>query len=167
VADGLGGHQAGEVASALSVEAVEAFVLELRRFSRLRADEHGVIHDLREAVCQADARILQEAASRPELEGMGTTLTLAFASGDQLFVAHAGDSRCYPLHKGELYRLTEDHTLVAEMARKGEIGQAEARRHPAGTSSPTPWAGAAAACGWTCSGSAWSRAMWPCSAPTG
>jgi serine/threonine protein phosphatase PrpC len=132
VADGMGGHAAGEVASALSVEAVESFVLELlRRFSNLQAsDEHGVIGDLREAVIQADARIAEEVDLHPELAGMGTTLTMAFFSGRRLFVIHAGDSRCYLLRGGVLERLTEDHTVVAGMVDRGEISPEQARQHP-------------------------------------
>ena len=132
VADGMGGAAAGEVASALSVEAVESFVVELlRRFSNLQAtDEHGVISDLRQAVCQADARIVEEAALNPALAGMGTTLTMAFASGSRLFVIHAGDSRCYLLRGGKLHRLTEDHTVVAEMVERGELSPEQARHHP-------------------------------------
>jgi protein phosphatase len=132
VADGLGGHAAGEVASALTVETVEAFVVEfLRRFSNLQADdEHGVLADLREAVRRADARILAEAEQHPELAGMGTTLTLALASGSRLFVIHAGDSRCYLFRGGELHRLTEDHTVVAEMVARGQLSPEQARRHP-------------------------------------
>ncbi len=131
VADGMGGHAAGEVASALSVEVVEAFILELlRRFSNLQAeDEHGVLADLRQAVLWADARVLQEAARNPEFAGMGTTLTLAFASGSRLFVLHAGDSRCYLYRGGGLEQLTEDHTLVAELVGRGAIEPQEARRH--------------------------------------
>jgi protein phosphatase len=132
VADGMGGHAAGEVASALSVEAVESFVLEvLRVFSNLQAsDEHGVIADLRQAVLQADARIAQEVALHPELAGMGTTLTMAFVSGSRLFVIHAGDSRCYLCRGGRLERLTEDHTVVAGMVERGEISPEQARQHP-------------------------------------
>jgi PPM family protein phosphatase len=132
VADGMGGHSAGEVASALSVEAVEAFVLELlRRFSNLAADdEGGVVRDLREAVRRADERILEESASRPELAGMGATLVLGFASGDKLFVLHAGDCRAYLLRGGSLERLTEDHTLVADLVGRGEITAEQARAHP-------------------------------------
>ena len=132
VADGMGGAAAGEVASALSVETVESFVVELlRRFSNLQADdEHGVVQDLREAVRQADVRILEEAQEHPELAGMGTTLTVAFVSGARLFVLHAGDSRCYLFRGGLLLQLTEDHTMVAEMARRGQIRPEEARRHP-------------------------------------
>ena len=131
VADGMGGHTAGEVASALSVQAVEAFVVELlRRFSNLQAaDEHGVLTDLREAVQRADARIFEEVELHPELAGMGTTLTMAFTSGRRLFVLHAGDSRCYLFRGGALEQLTEDHTLVAEMTRRGDISPEQARHH--------------------------------------
>ena len=132
VADGMGGHAAGEVASALTVETVEGFVVELlRRFSNLKADdESGVLADLREAVRQADARIVEESEHHPELAGMGTTLTLAFASGRRLFVFHAGDSRCYLCRGGRLARMTEDHTVTADLVRRGAITPDEARRHP-------------------------------------
>ena len=132
VADGMGGHAAGEVASALTVETVEGFVVELlRRFSNLQADdESGVLADLREAVRQADARIFEESEHHPELAGMGTTLTLAFSSGRRLFVFHAGDSRCYLCRAGQLARLTEDHTVTADLVRRGAITPEEARHHP-------------------------------------
>jgi protein phosphatase len=132
VADGMGGHAAGEVASALTVETVEAFVLDLlRRFSNLQTeDEDGVLADLRAAVLQADARIIEESAHHPELAGMGTTLTLAFVSGRRLFVLHAGDSRCYLLRGSLLERLTDDHTLAAELVRCGHLQPEEARTHP-------------------------------------
>jgi protein phosphatase len=132
VADGMGGHAAGEVASALSVETVEEFAVELlRRFSNLKAsDDNGVISDLRQVVCQADARIVEEVALHPELAGMGTTLVMAFSSGSRLFVIHAGDSRCYLFRGGVTQRLTEDHTMVAEMVGRGEISPEQARHHP-------------------------------------
>ena len=133
VADGMGGHAAGEVASALTVETVEGFVVELlRRFSNLQADdESGVLSDLREAVQQADARIFEESEQHPELAGMGTTLTLAFASGRRLFVFHVGDSRCYLCRTGRVVRLTEDHTVTAELVRDGTLTPEEASHHPA------------------------------------
>jgi serine/threonine protein phosphatase PrpC len=132
VADGMGGHAAGEVASAISMETVEAFVVELlRRFSNIQAsDEHGVISDLRQAVRQADARIVEEVALHPDLAGMGTTLTMAFTSGGRLFVIHAGDSRCYLFRGGAVHRLTADHTMVAEMVGRGELSPEQARHHP-------------------------------------
>jgi protein phosphatase len=123
VADGVGGHQAGEVASALSVASIEAFVLHvLHRFSNLRADdEPGVVRDFQAALRQADDRITEEAARHADLAGMRTTLTLAFASGWKLFVLHAGDSRCYLFRGGKLRQLTADHTVAAELARTGVI----------------------------------------------
>ena len=132
VADGMGGHAAGEVASALTVETVEGFIVELlRRFSNLQADdESGVLADLREAVRQADARIFEESEQHPEFAGMGTTLTMAFVSGRRLFVFHAGDSRCYLCRGGRLARLTEDHTVTAELVRSGAITPEQARHHP-------------------------------------
>jgi serine/threonine protein phosphatase PrpC len=130
VADGMGGHQAGEVASALGLEAVESYVLHLlRRFSNLQdSDEPGVLRDFKEALLQADARIVEEAAQHPEFQGMGTTLTLAFVSGWRLFVFHAGDSRCYLHRGGQLRQVTADDTVAATLARMGvikpeEVGQ--------------------------------------------
>jgi serine/threonine protein phosphatase PrpC len=131
VADGMGGHQAGEIASALSVDSIETFVLHLlKRFSNLQAsDEQAILKDFQTALRQADARLFEEAAHHPEFAGMGTTLTLAFVSGRMLFVVHAGDSRCYLFRAGTLRQLTADHTVVAELARRGLIQQEEVRVH--------------------------------------
>jgi protein phosphatase len=131
VADGMGGHQAGEVASALSVATVEDFVLHLlRRFSNLQTtDEQTVLKDLQAAIMQADARIFEETSHHPEFTGMGTTLTMALVSGWNLFVIHAGDSRCYLFHSGQLRQLTADHTVAAEMARRGWIKPEDVRHH--------------------------------------
>jgi serine/threonine protein phosphatase PrpC len=123
VADGVGGHRAGEVASALTVTTIEAFVLHLlKRFSNLRTtDEETVLKDFQAALRQADSRLAEESAHHPEFAGMGTTLTMAFVSGWKLFVFHAGDSRCYIYRGGRLRQLTADHTVAAEMARQGVI----------------------------------------------
>jgi protein phosphatase len=131
VADGVGGHHAGEVASALSVASIEAFLLHvLHRFSNLSdADEPEVIRELKDALWQADERIFAEAIRHPELGGMGTTLTLAMISGRKLFVLHAGDSRCYLLRDGDLRQLTRDHTMAAELARCGVIPSGSVRTH--------------------------------------
>jgi PPM family protein phosphatase len=131
VADGMGGHRAGEVASALSVTTVEAFILHvLKRFSNLQVtDEQTVLKDLQSAIRQADERIAEEAAHHPEFAGMGTTLTMAFVSGWNLFVIHAGDSRCYLSRGGQLRQLTLDHTLVGELARRGVIKPEDVGHH--------------------------------------
>jgi protein phosphatase len=131
VADGMGGHLAGEVASALSVATIEAFTLHLlRRFSNLRAtDEETVLKDFQAALRQADDRLAEESAHHPQFKGMGTTLTMAFVSGWKLFVFHAGDSRCYLYRDGALRQLTADHTIAAEMARHGAIKPEEVARN--------------------------------------
>ncbi len=131
VADGMGGHRGGEIASALSVATIEGFVLHLlKRFSNLQAtDEQAVLKDFQAALRQVDSRLAEEAAHHPQFAGMGTTLTMAFASGRSLFVIHAGDSRCYLFHGGQLRQLTEDHTIAAELARQGVIRQEDVRRH--------------------------------------
>jgi protein phosphatase len=131
VADGMGGHHAGEVASALSIATIEAFVLHLlRRFSNLQAtDEQSVLKDFQTALGQANARIFEEAVHHPEFKGMGTTLTLALASGWKLFVVHAGDSRCYLFRDGNLRQLTLDHTVTAELVRSGVIKPEHASCH--------------------------------------
>jgi protein phosphatase len=132
VADGMGGHQAGEVASALSVAAIEAFVLHiLRRFSNVQArDEPTVVKDFQAALREANARIFEETAHHPEFRGMGTTLTMAFATNWKLFVVHAGDSRCYLFRAGQLRQLTTDHTWVGELVRHGLIRAEQAAEHP-------------------------------------
>jgi serine/threonine protein phosphatase PrpC len=131
VADGMGGHQAGEVASALTLASIEAFVLQLlKQFSNLQVtDEQAVLKDFQAALRQADARIFEEVAHHPEFAGMGTTLTMALASDRMLFVIHAGDSRCYLLRGEEFRPLTADHTVVAEMTRRGAITEEDARHH--------------------------------------
>src|SRR4051812_28411061 len=132
VADGMGGHQAGEVASALGVLTVEGFLLNtLKRFFRLQGpEEPTVMREFQAALLQADARIFEEASRHPEMLGMGTTLTMGFAVNWRLLVAHAGDSRCYLLSGGVLHQVTRDHTVVAEMVRSGALSAAEASRHP-------------------------------------
>jgi protein phosphatase len=128
----VGGNEAGEVASGLTVETIEEFLLNtLRRFSNLQvSEEQNALKELQNALLQADARIFEETARRPEWRGMGTTLTLAFAVNWTLFIAHVGDSRCYLFSKGELHQLTQDHTLTAELIRQGILRAEGASRHP-------------------------------------
>ena len=131
VADGMGGHQAGEHASAMAVESIEAFALNtLSWFFLLQGtEEQDVLKEFQAALQQADANVCREAAQHRELAGMGTTVTIAYCVGSRLFVAHVGDSRCYLLHGSELQRLTHDHTLVAEMISRGTLQPEEAAHH--------------------------------------
>jgi len=131
VADGVGGNRAGEVASRLGATTVEEYLLNtLRRFTNLSAgDEQMALRELQTALLQADARLFAESARHPEWSGMGTTLTMAFAVNGRLFVAHAGDSRCYLSNAGALRQLTQDHTVAAELARRGILSQSERDQH--------------------------------------
>jgi serine/threonine protein phosphatase PrpC len=131
VADGVGGHAGGEQASALAIDSVETFILEtFKWFAQFKGPEQDqVLADFQSALAQANARVLAEAVERPELRGMGTTLTLAYSLNDLLFVAHVGDSRCYLCRHGMLYRLTRDHTLVEDMVRRGALAAEEAAQH--------------------------------------
>ena len=121
VADGMGGHNAGEVASAL---AVETFAKIMRSAGRL--SEH-VIHT---AVVRANEAVFREAGEDAGKSGMGTTFSaLAQQDGDVL-LGHVGDSRIYLVRHGAIMQLTTDHTLVEEMVRKGMLTPREARFHP-------------------------------------
>jgi len=131
VADGMGGHAGGQRASALAVDTIEDFMLNtLKWFFHLKGGEgdHALV-EFQTALARADDRILREAGLHPELHGMGTTLTMAYSIDPDLFVVHAGDSRCYLFRDRTLYRLTRDHTLVGEMLRQGALEPAQAARH--------------------------------------
>jgi protein phosphatase len=131
VADGMGGHAAGEEASAIAIDSVESFVLNtFKWFTPCKSQgEDQVLHDFQKAVQQVNARVLMEAEQHPELRGMGTTLTLAYNIGHELFLAHVGDSRCYLSRAGKLSRLTRDHTLVEQLVRAGALAPEDVNRH--------------------------------------
>ncbi len=119
VADGLGGHEAGEVASALAVET-------LRDHAPRRPDAKA----LARAVKAANREIIRAAREGYGKAGMGTTMTAAIVEGNRIVLAHVGDSRAYLLHAGVLRQLTDDHSMVADMIRRGQLTEAEARYHP-------------------------------------
>lgn len=131
VADGMGGHRAGERASALAVTAIEHFTLNSFKwfFGTDSVEAKKVLAQFQTALTQADAAIVEEAAEKPELRGMGTTVTMAFQLGAQLCVVHVGDSRAYLYRERELHQLTKDHTVVAELVRSGVIQPDEAVGH--------------------------------------
>jgi protein phosphatase len=126
VADGMGGHAAGEVASAVSVEAVADLETGAASYSHdeARAAVAG-------AVVRADARIQDLVTENPARRGMGTTLTTMVWTGDAVVLGHIGDSRGYLLRDGTLTRLTHDHTYVQSLVDEGRISEDQARDHPA------------------------------------
>src|SRR4051812_5434371 len=115
VADGMGGAQAGEVASGMAVDSL--------------AEVHAP-GALAEAIETANARIHERAQGDSSLAGMGTTLTAAWVDDGSVTLAHVGDSRGYRMRDGELVQLTEDHSLVGGLVRMGKITPAEAEQHP-------------------------------------
>jgi protein phosphatase len=120
VADGMGGAQAGEVASRIAVET----------FSSGLGGGADPERSLAELVREANARIHQVSRERPEHAGMGTTITAVYVGEQDVSVAHVGDSRAYCLRDGELMRLTDDHSLVDELIRQGRLTPEEAEEHP-------------------------------------
>jgi PPM family protein phosphatase len=123
VADGMGGHAGGEVASRLTVRTVEECLRDslgwLFRSRIVHVEE--AIAQLRRAVLEADARVMRAAQRQPELAGLGSTLTLALVVGRSVFIAHVGDSRAYLLRQGVLRQLTRDHTLINHLAASGKL----------------------------------------------
>ena len=117
VADGMGGHRAGEVASATALEALRAAV--------------ASGEPLRDAIEGANDAVLEKSVSDQEFHGMGTTLTAGMLGSDgHLVVGHVGDSRAYLVRDGEISQITDDHSLVEEMVRSGELTPEQAEVHP-------------------------------------
>jgi len=124
VADGMGGHSAGQVASQLAAEAA------LEAVRALEGASVSLTEKLRQAVEIANRRIHNTAQAKRELAGMGTTLVAILATDERVALAHVGDSRAYLLRRGRIRCLTDDHSLVGELLRRREIDEAEAREHP-------------------------------------
>ena len=124
VADGMGGHSAGQVASALAASAVVASLHE-RKGSDASAAEK-----LRAAIEDANRAIYSAARQQSEYSGMGTTVVALLVEGRRAAIAHVGDSRAYRVRSGRIRQLTDDHSIVAELLRRHEITADDAREHP-------------------------------------
>ena len=121
VADGMGGHKAGDYASAYTVKAIEREV-EV-------CEDKSPIKILREAITVANMEIYEKASTEADFAGMGTTVVAATISDDVLYVANVGDSRLYLIDKA-ITQVTKDHSLVAELVRKGSLDATQAKAHP-------------------------------------
>lgn len=122
VADGMGGHKAGEYASKTAVETIVEYIEE--------NDSGLLVASMKKAIGEANKRVLKEAIIDVEKEGMGTTIVAATIKGDKLIVANVGDSRLYIVNESSITQLTTDHSLVEEMIRSGKIDRRDARNHP-------------------------------------
>jgi protein phosphatase len=120
VADGMGGAQAGEVASEMAVESFNAGI----------PDGDSPAEGLKHIIEEANRRIHERSRSDNQRAGMGTTVTAAHVGEDAVTVAHVGDSRCYLVRDGDLIRLTKDHSLVGELVERGKLTEEAAERHP-------------------------------------
>jgi len=123
VADGMGGAQAGEVASGLAAAVLNE-----------AAPDEGVVERGEERVAtliqEANRRVFQRSSEDEATSGMGTTMTVALVDGDTIAFGHVGDSRAYRFRAGELEQLTDDHSLVGELVRSGRLSPEEAESHP-------------------------------------
>ena len=132
VADGMGGHAGGEVASRVAVEAAVAAVRGGLAAADSRLDSSALQRLVREAVRSGAAAIHQRAADDPALRGMGTTITLLLVQRAHAAMAHVGDSRLYLVRGDTLQQLSSDHTIVASLVGAGIITREQARRGPYG-----------------------------------
>ncbi len=122
VADGMGGHRAGEVASITA--------LDILRANLAKRGKEPIEQRIAGAIKQANQDIYKKALKDLDMRGMGTTLTVAIPSDGKLYIGHVGDSRLYLLRDGKLSQLTDDHSLVAQMVQSGHLKPEEAEVHP-------------------------------------
>ena len=127
VADGMGGHAAGEVASRIAVQVLKGLTSTL---TATDIDEDSVSDLLMHSLHSIDAELSAVAEEEIEKRGMGTTLTALLLRDNQLALLHVGDSRCYRLRGGSLEQLSNDHTVIQELLDQGAISEAEAAEHP-------------------------------------
>jgi protein phosphatase len=135
VADGMGGHAAGEIASRIAVDSISEFILHTREDDGTwphAYDEHfrRSTNRLMEAVRTANTRVLEAMRKDARLRGMGTTVVACIADDATVSFAHVGDSRAYLIRDNQLSRITNDHSWVFEQVQAGMLTEAEAEKHP-------------------------------------
>lgn len=124
IADGMGGHQAGEVASEIAVNTIAYFLIK-----NSKANNSIIYQTIQQAFQEANNKIYTCATSDPDLNGMCTTAVVALYYKNRILIAHVGDSRAYLIRSGRLKRLTQDHSLVEELLRQGDLTAEESRNH--------------------------------------
>ena len=135
VADGMGGHAAGEIASRIAVDSISEFILHTKEDDGTwphAYDEHykRSTNRLMAAVRMANTRVLEAMRKDARLRGMGTTVVAAMADGDVMSFAHVGDSRAYLIRDHAINRITNDHSWVFEQVQAGMLTEVEAEKHP-------------------------------------
>jgi serine/threonine protein phosphatase PrpC len=122
LADGMGGHQAGEVASGAAVEIIHRYFVDKLGNPEIRLDGSNVI----ESIELANTAVYEMSQQKPEYAGMGTTIVVAYFTDDQVHIGHVGDSRLYRYRAQELEQMTEDHSVVQELVSRGFMSREEA-----------------------------------------
>ncbi|MDD7793744.1 Stp1/IreP family PP2C-type Ser/Thr phosphatase [Clostridium sp. 'White wine YQ'] len=123
VADGMGGHNAGEVASKIAVDVIKEYIKE-----NWNNYSDGIL--LKDAILKANKKVLEYSSNSVELNGMGTTVTACLVLGGYTYIANVGDSACFILEDEKLVKITKDHSLVQELLDSGSITEEEAMNHP-------------------------------------
>jgi len=126
VADGMGGHKAGDVASELAIQTLR----EAWKKQAPRATEEAMTSWLLHTISEANERIYEQSLTNTEMRGMGTTIVCALITESEMISAHVGDSRLYVKKEHHISQVTHDHTLVNELYRQGQISEEEAKNHP-------------------------------------
>lgn len=132
VADGVGGHEGGEVASHLAVDTMQEVVSKavLQANSGGGYADNWLTHTLQQAIQEANSTILQQQQARPQYHNMASTVVAILVKRQQLAISHLGDSRCYRLNDGALQQITQDHTVLQKMLQEGKINQQEFEASP-------------------------------------
>lgn len=128
IADGMGGHKAGEVASNTAISTIVSHYQENKQ--KIIDGEMFIPEFINESVSLANEKLIYESENDDELKGMGTTITMCLILEKELYIGHVGDSRAYLLRDNKLTQLTQDHSLVGELLRTGSITKEEALNHP-------------------------------------
>lgn len=127
VADGMGGHRSGEVASSMAMDIIKD---EFLIFKNNLNKEKNILKTIKKSIEKANTKIYLKSLEREECKGMGTTITLAYIFEGRIFIGHVGDSRGYLIREEEIIQITEDHSYVNELLKLGSISIEEAKKHP-------------------------------------
>lgn len=128
VADGMGGHNAGEVASSMAVQEVALYIKE--NTDALKHGEKEILDLIRNAILHANDKVYKTSIIKSNCLGMGTTLSMALVKDSSIYIGHVGDSRIYLIRGKKITRLTEDHSLVEELIKSGSLRPEDAKYHP-------------------------------------
>lgn len=127
VADGMGGHNAGELASNMAMNIiVESFIKNQKNLS----SEKMILKIIKKSIEEANSKVYLKSLENKDFNGMGTTITLAYIFNNKIYIGHVGDSRAYLIRKGKLGQISEDHSYVNQLLKSGSITKEEAKNHP-------------------------------------